>query len=83
MYARKSTLPASPLSRLRVGDRGRIAHLKSTGEVSAHELRTLGLDKGLPITLEARSPAFIVRFGNHRLKLKPNAVRSIYVCLSF
>jgi ferrous iron transport protein A len=67
------------LKLLRSHERGVITRIKTMCETTAQGLKALGLTLGQPITVEQRSPRFIVRVGNDRHALDEATIKAIYV----
>lgn len=73
------SVQGTSLKLLRSDERGVISRVNTVCEKTAQKLRELGVVPGKPISLEQRSPRFIVRVGNDRHALNNTAINAIYV----
>jgi ferrous iron transport protein A len=69
----------SSLKMLRSHERGAIARIKASDEVTTQNLRKMGITPGQSIAVEQRFPSFIVRVGNNCQTLDTKAINAIYV----
>ncbi len=68
-----------PLSRLTVGETGRIAYLQLKDHPELHRLLSLGMIPGTPIHLHQTFPAFVVEVGESQLALETSIAARIFV----
>lgn len=73
------SVQGSSLKLLRSHEQGVITRINTLCDTTVQKLRTMGLTPGLSITVEQRSPRFIVRVGNHRHALDESAIKAVYV----
>lgn len=73
------SVQGTSLKLLRSHERGVICRVSTGCETTAQKLRALGVVPGQPISLEQRSPRFIIRVGNDRHALNDTAINAIYV----
>jgi Fe2+ transport system protein FeoA len=73
------SVQGASLKLLRSHERGVITRIKTLCETTAKGLKALGLSPGQSITVEQRSPRFIVRVGNDRHALDEATISAIYV----
>ncbi|MEO0349602.1 MAG: FeoA family protein [Cyanobacteria bacterium P01_A01_bin.15] len=73
------TVSGASLRLLKVGERGVIARVKGANPTIVEQIRRLGLAPGTSITLEQRSPRFVVRTRTGPLALSQGMIQSIYV----
>jgi len=73
------TVQGASLKLLRSHERGVITRIKTLCETTAKGLKALGLSPGQSITVEQRSPRFIIRIGNNRHALDKETISAIYV----
>jgi len=73
------SVQGASLKLLRSRERGVITRINTACDMTAQKLKMLGLIPGQYITLEQRSPRFIVRSGNDRHALNETAINAIYV----
>lgn len=73
------SVQGASLKLLRSHERGVIARINTFCDATAQSLRELGLTPGQPITVEQRSPQFIVRVGSDRHTLDEPTINAIYV----
>mgnify|MGYP002777178778 CR=1 FL=1 len=81
MFTQGFTVSGSSLKLLKVGERGKVTHLRPNNDRVAQKLRSHGIHPGMSIVVEQRSPRFIIRVGRHRLALDDQTINSIYVRL--
>lgn len=75
-------LAGSSLALMRPGERGVITRFGGADRSRVEQLMELGVMLGLSITLEQKSPAYVVKSGESRLTLDKAIARSIYVRLA-
>jgi ferrous iron transport protein A len=75
-------LAGSSLALMRPGERGVITKLRGDDSSLVEQLMDLGLVLGLSITLEEKSPTYVLKSGESRLTLDKAIARSIYVRLA-
>lgn len=74
-----TTASSTSLKQLKVGDRGVIARIRGAKPAVTDQLRKLGLSPGTSITLEQRSPRFLVRTFTGQWALTQAMIQAIYV----
>jgi ferrous iron transport protein A len=67
------------LSGLKVGDRAIVQPTQKLDDRTRHKLSALGIRAGTLITLEQRSPRFMVRVGMHRVALDNSMIHALEV----
>ena len=67
----------SSLKWMQIGERGTVSPLRSVDERTRMKLEIMGIRPGASITVEQRSPRFIVRVGNQRLILSDRMIRPL------
>lgn len=82
MFTKGFTSCLSSLNLLNIGEQGTVTHLRNSDETVVKKLMAMGVTPGIPITLEQRSPAFIIKTGNTHLELDEEISRSVYVRIS-
>lgn len=70
-----------PLSRLNIGERGRIIFISSKSHVRLDKLSTLGIVPGSVLRVHQKRPAFVIEIGETTLALDPEIIKEIYVRL--
>jgi len=72
---------AIPMTRLAVGQRGRVAYLRSGSHERLSRLLSLGISPGTLLELEQVTPAFVVRLGTEEteIALEQNVAEDIFV----
>jgi ferrous iron transport protein A len=73
------SVQGSSLKLLRSHERGVITRIGALRDATAQKLKTMGLTPGQSLTIEQRSPRFVVRVGNLRHALDEQAINAIYV----
>jgi ferrous iron transport protein A len=73
------SVQGTSLKLLRSHERGMITRINTLCDTTVQKMRQLGLTPGRLITIEQRSPRFIVRVGNDRHALDDRLINSIYV----
>ena len=73
------SVQGTSLKLLRSHERGVISRVNPVCETTTQKLRTLGVVPGKHISVEQRSPRFIIRVGNDRHALNDTAINAIYV----
>lgn len=75
---------AVPLTSLAVGQRGRVAHLRSGSHERLSRLMSFGISPGTCLELEQVSPAYVVRLGTEEteIALEEDVARDIFVWAS-
>jgi DtxR family Mn-dependent transcriptional regulator len=68
-----------PLSRLAVGESGRVAYLQLKDHPELHRLLALGVIPGAPVHLHQNFPAFVVEVGETQLALESSIAARIFV----
>lgn len=68
-----------PASRLRVGERGRVAYIGTRDRSRLERLATLGILPGTNLTLEQRYPSYVVRLDETWFALDDDIVAEVYV----
>lgn len=68
-----------PLSKLRIGERGRIIFISSKSHVRLDKLSTLGIVPGSVLRVHQKKPAFVIQIGETTLALDPEIIKEIYV----
>ncbi|HEY9620337.1 MAG TPA: FeoA family protein [Crinalium sp.] len=81
MFNQSFTVSGSSLKLLRVGERGVVSGLRGADDTVARSLRAMGVVPGTTITLEQRSPRFVIKAGANRIALSENMIRAVYVRL--
>jgi ferrous iron transport protein A len=76
------TVSGCLLKLLKIGERGVITALKNLNEDTQRKLTAMGVKPGTSITLEQRSPRFVVRTRSNRVALSDPMIQSIYVRLN-
>jgi DtxR family Mn-dependent transcriptional regulator len=69
----------APLSRMTVGETGRVAYLQLKDHPELHRLLALGVIPGAPIHLHQVFPAFVVEVGESQLALESAIAARIFV----
>lgn len=64
---------------LRSGQRGVITRINTRQDITAQNLKNMGLGPGRTVILEQRFPRFKIRVGNNHLTLDDTAINSIYL----
>ncbi|UCD38167.1 MAG: metal-dependent transcriptional regulator [Fidelibacterota bacterium] len=67
------------LSRLKVGESGRVAFLTPSFHKRFDRLAAFGINPGAVVNLHQRKPAYVVRLGETELALDPEIADEIYV----
>ncbi|GEM_PF-1518599 len=73
------SVQGASLKLMRSHECGVITRIKSLGETATQRLKAVGITLGQSITVEQRSPRFIVRVGNDCHTLDETVVGAIYV----
>jgi ferrous iron transport protein A len=73
------SVQGASLKLLRSHERGVITRINTLRDTTAQTVRKLGLTPGQSITVEQRSPRFIVRVGNVSHALDETMLNAIYV----
>jgi ferrous iron transport protein A len=73
------SVQGSSLKLLRSQERGVITRITALRDITAQNLRKMGIIPGQSITIEQRFPRFVVRVGSNRHTLDDSAVAAIYV----
>jgi ferrous iron transport protein A len=73
------SVQGSSLKLLRSQERGVITRITTLRDITAQNLRKMGIIPGQSITIEQRFPRFVVRVGSNRHTLDDSAVAAIYV----
>ncbi|MGD1948708.1 MAG: ferrous iron transport protein A [Leptolyngbyaceae cyanobacterium] len=73
------TVSGASLKALKVGERGVISRIRGTNPAVTDQLRRSGLSPGTSITLEQRSPRFVVRTHQGAVPLTQGMIHSIYI----
>lgn len=81
MFTQGFTVSGSSLKLLKVGERGKVTYLRKSDDRVAQKLRSHGIYPGASITVDQRSPRFIIRVGSRSLALDDQTLGSIYVRL--
>lgn len=68
-----------PLSRLAVGESGRVAYLQLKDHPELHRLLALGVIPGAPVHLHQSFPAFVIEVGESQLALETSIAARIFV----
>ncbi len=76
------TIAGSTLSLLQVGERGIVTRIKTANETLMQRLRAVGVVPGTVVTLERRSPHYLIRVGDTALTLRSEDAHAIYVRLA-
>ncbi|WP_017716672.1 FeoA family protein [Kamptonema formosum] len=79
MFAKGFTVAGASLDLLEIGERGTVTHFINPDSATFAQLREMGITPGLPVTLEQRSPCFVIKAGETLLPLAKEMARSIYV----
>ena len=79
MFTQKFTVCLSALDLLQPQETGIVSHFRHQDETLEAQLSDLGINPGLPITLERRFPFFVIKVGTLRFKINRQLARSIYV----
>ncbi|MEH2353816.1 FeoA family protein [Nostoc sp.] len=78
MFTRFSVTGCS-LELLRTGERGIVIVCKTQDETISKKLISIGIIKGINITIKQHSPSFILNIDNRDFVLYLESVRAIYV----
>jgi ferrous iron transport protein A len=73
------SVQGTSLKMLRSQERGSIARINASDDVTTQRLRKMGITLGQSIAVEQRFPRFVVRVGNNLQALDRKAVNAIYV----
>lgn len=79
MFTQGFSVYYSPLDRLETRAQGVITAIRHQDDRIINKLLSMGIYKGMSITLEQKFPAFIVKVGQTRLALDSNIASSIKV----
>ncbi|MGG6296391.1 FeoA family protein [Leptolyngbya sp. AN02str] len=82
MFKQGFVVSGSSLRLLRVGERGVVAKFGKIDDRIIQKLNALGITPGISITLEQRSPRFMVKVGSGRIALSEEMIRAVYVKVS-
>jgi ferrous iron transport protein A len=67
------------LELLRAGERGIVSFCKNKDERILQKLISMGVEPGATITLEQKSPSFIIKVENTSLAPDIESIRAIYI----
>lgn len=81
MMSQGFTIAGSSLSLLKPGERGVVTRICGNDDLVTQKLRAMNVQIGTMITVEQRSPRFIVRIGADRVALSDPTRQAIYVRL--
>lgn len=73
------TVSGTSLKLMKKGEKGVIARLDGMNPRVADKIKALGLGPGVSLTLEQRSPRFLVRTPQASLALSEPMIQAIYV----
>jgi ferrous iron transport protein A len=73
------SVQGSSLKLLRSQERGVITRINALRDITAQNLRKMGIIPGQSISIEQRFPRFVVRIGGNRHTLDDSAIAAIYV----
>lgn len=79
MLVTKFSVHGTSLKMLRSQERGAIARINTSDDVTDQKLRKMGIIPGQSIAVEQRFPRFVVRVGNNLQALDKKAINAIYV----
>lgn len=72
----------SPLSELKINDKGEIAYLHAKDNSQMQKLMSIGVIPGLPVCLLQRFPSYVLRLGLSQFAIDEELASSIYVRLT-
>ncbi len=79
MLTTSFSIQEASLKLMRSHEQGVITRINTSCDTTVQRLRTMGLMPGLSITVEQRSPRFIVQVGSNRHALDESAINAVYV----
>jgi Fe2+ transport system protein FeoA len=79
MLERGFSVCYSPLSLLKINEEGVITRIKNNDKTINKHLLDMGVNIGLPIKLEQRTPNFIIKVGKSYMTCDQETARGIYV----
>ncbi|MDJ0689366.1 MAG: FeoA family protein [Xenococcaceae cyanobacterium MO_188.B32] len=79
MFTQSFSVYYSPLNFLATKTQGVITAIRNKDEQIVKKLLAMGVHTGMPITLEQRFPAFVIRVGRTRIAIDKDIANSIKV----
>ncbi len=76
------TITGSTLSLLKAGEKGVVSRIANIDQTIAQNLQTMGILPGVSITLEQRSPNYLIRVGDAQFTVAKDTAKAVYVRLS-
>jgi ferrous iron transport protein A len=73
------TIAGSTLSLLKIGEQGVVTRIASLDATIVHQLRCMGVVPGALVTLEQRSPHWIICVGHDQFAVSASTARAIYL----
>lgn len=69
----------SPLSKLKAGERGKVAYITTRLHASLDRLSSIGVIPGLELAVHQKYPSIVIQFGETQLALDKDIANNIYV----
>jgi DtxR family Mn-dependent transcriptional regulator len=69
----------SPLSKLKSGERAKVAYITTRLHASLDRLSSIGVIPGLELTVHQRYPSIVIQFGETQLALDRDIANNVYV----
>jgi ferrous iron transport protein A len=79
MFNQSFVISGSSLKLLKIGEQGIVSNWGRVDDRTVQKLRAMGITPGTSITLEQRSPRFMVKVRCNRFALSEEIIRAIYV----
>ncbi|MEB3359925.1 MAG: ferrous iron transport protein A [Synechococcales bacterium] len=81
MFTQGFSISGSSLKLLKPGERGVVAKLRQTDDITAQALKSVGIVPGTTIHVEQTFPRFLVRIGSEKRALSEAMIHAVYVRL--
>ncbi|GJQ58536.1 MAG: transcriptional regulator [Candidatus Scalindua sp. AMX11] len=80
-FGAKKALEAvvSPLSKLKAGERAKVAYITTRSHSSLDRLSSIGVIPGLVLTVHQKYPSIVIQFGETQLALDKDIANNVYV----
>ncbi|MDR4506589.1 MAG: metal-dependent transcriptional regulator [Candidatus Scalindua sp.] len=69
----------SPLSKLKAGERAKVAYITTRQHASLDRLSSIGVIPGLELTVHQKYPSIVIQFGETQLALDKDIANNVYV----
>lgn len=79
MFTRTFTIESSALNLMKEKEKGIITQFRKSDETLLRKLIAIGIMPGLPITLEQKTPSYVVKVEGTRIALDRSIAKAIYV----